>query len=288
MTSQPLPPVNPRDLSYALSAKTGVGQVLVRCIENMTGRFGLLYRLYGYDKDVAAGEPIWDVAWRRYNLSMTQTGAGEIPRTGPSIVVANHPFGILDGLTIGYLLSRQRDDFKIVANVVFDKAAELSPYILPIDFSGGRDAARANIAARKQAAAYVKNGGCVVIFPGGAVSASPQPRAAAFDPKWGVFTAKLAAESGAPITPVKFEGDNTRAFHNLSHYWPLLRIALHMYEFKRRVATTVPVVVGESVSTDDLATSGPDAAARADWLRSRVYALGAAPAHNPPYGKRWE
>ena len=55
-----------------------------------------------------------------------------IPKKGPVVIVSNHPFGILDGLIMGYLLSHSRKEFKIIANRVFRKAKDLDDVILPI------------------------------------------------------------------------------------------------------------------------------------------------------------
>ncbi len=45
--------------------------------------------------------------------------------TVPLIVIANHPYGILDGLMLGHILSVVRGDFRILATPVFRKAEDL-------------------------------------------------------------------------------------------------------------------------------------------------------------------
>ena len=101
-----------RDISYATSVRSRPARVLVRTVENATGRLKLIKRAEGYERDVAEGQDFWEVMATRYGLSLdvTQGTLAHIPTTGPLIIVSNHPFGILDGLMMGLILSRRRRD----------------------------------------------------------------------------------------------------------------------------------------------------------------------------------
>ena len=115
-----------RDISYAHSAETKGGRAVIRLMENTTGRLRLIKRADGYEQEVAAGRDFWAVMVERYGLSLNVTGGtlANIPKTGPLILIANHPYGILDGLMMGHILSEKRGDFRILANSVFRKAEE--------------------------------------------------------------------------------------------------------------------------------------------------------------------
>ena len=115
-----------RDISYATSAQTRPGRALIRAVENATGRLRMIRRADGYAEAVAEGADFWQVMIDRYGLSLEIIGGSLdlIPRDGPLIVVSNHPYGILDGLTLGHVLSRMRGDFRILANRVFRRAEE--------------------------------------------------------------------------------------------------------------------------------------------------------------------
>ena len=109
-----------RDISYAPSARSRGGRVLIRAIENATGRLSLIRRAAGYEADMAQGRSFWQVIPERYGLSLEVVGGSPqaIPAEGPLILIANHPFGILDGLMMGHLLDLVRGDFRILANAV--------------------------------------------------------------------------------------------------------------------------------------------------------------------------
>ena len=162
-----------REISYASSAKSRGGRVLIRTMENATGRPGLIRRAMNYDREVAMGRDFWDVVTRRYGLSLDVIGGTleNIPETGPVVLVANHPYGILDGLIMGYILSARRNgDFRIIAHRVFRKAQDLDRVILPIAFDETPQALQTNIETRKTALRYLDQGGAIGIFPGGTVS----------------------------------------------------------------------------------------------------------------------
>lgn len=137
-----------RDISYAHSAKGRLGRFVIRAMENSTGRIGLIKRAEGYDAALASGACFWEEMATRYGITLSAratSGLDRIPQDGPLVMVANHPFGILDGLTMGRLLAAQRRDFRILAHRVFRAAPELSEIILPVSFDESPEALKANI-----------------------------------------------------------------------------------------------------------------------------------------------
>ncbi|MEO0913348.1 MAG: acyltransferase, partial [Pseudomonadota bacterium] len=136
-----------REISYANSAQTRAGRGLIRSIENLTGRIKLIRMAKGYEHEVAAGRDFWEVMVERYALGLDVLAGSldNIPREGPLVVISNHPYGILDGLMLGYILSQTRGDFRILAHQVFRKAEDLNKIILPISFDETKEAQRKNI-----------------------------------------------------------------------------------------------------------------------------------------------
>lgn len=279
-----------RDISYATSAQSRSGRAVIRVVENATGRIRLIKRARGYEDEVAAGRDFWEVMVERYGLSLDViSGAMEnIPKDGPVIVIANHPYGILDGLILGHLLSLRRGDFRILAHRVFRKAEELDKVILPISFDETKEAVALNISTRKESLRYLADGGAIGIFPGGTVSTSSKPFSRAMDPGWRTFTAKMIARSGATVVPIYFDGANSRLFQLASRWHNTLRMALLIKEFKRRVDEPVRIAIGEPIDADKIASYRSDPKAMMDFLRRETYALSPEPFDTNEYGFEFE
>ena len=264
-----------RDISYSSSAKSKAGRAIIRSIENMTGRISLIKKAKDYENEVAAGRDFWEVIIEKYGIQLDVLDGSleNIPKEGPVVVVANHPYGILDGLMLGYILSTTRTDFRILAHRVFKKAQDLDKVILPINFDETRDGIAKNIETRKKAIRYLIEGGCVGIFPGGTVSTALKPFGKAMDPSWRKFTARLIAKSKAKVVPIYFKGSNSRLFQIASHLHYNLRMALLIKEFGRRTNDKVSVVVGEPFSETKISQYHNNAEELMRFLRTETYKL---------------
>ena len=264
-----------RDVTYAFEAKTKLGRNFIRGLENISGRPKLLKRVEGYAEEVEAGANFWEVMVERYGISLNVTkGAIEnIPSEGPVVVVGNHPFGILDGLAFGYLLSRRRQQFKIIANHVFRRARDLDDVILPVDFGGTREALAKNMNMRKESIEWLQNDGLIGIFPAGTVATSLKPFGQPFDCGWGRMPTKLITRTNARVVPVYFSGQNSRLFQVASHIHPNFRMGLLINEFRKRVDMPVELMIGEPISRETLAPYLKDADALKKYLRKSVYDL---------------
>ncbi|MGJ5618700.1 lysophospholipid acyltransferase family protein [Sulfitobacter sp. MF3-043] len=269
------PRASVRDLSYAGSAPTWGGRLLIRCLENATGRLGLIRRAAAYERDVADGAPFFDVMIRRFGLSLdVQRGTLDlIPREGPVIVVSNHPFGILDGMMMGHLLTKTRGDFRILANSVFNRSEDLNAMLLPISFDTTKRALALNLETRREALDYLALGGVIGVFPGGTVSTGITAMKPPMDPRWRSFTARMIAKSDAVVVPVYFHGQNSRVFQRASHLHANLRLGLLIREFNARVDSGVALSVGAPIGRDVLDPLAKDGAALMDFLRKTTYAL---------------
>ena len=276
-----------REISYAITAKSRKGKVLIRSVENATGRLRLIHRARGYDKDINEDNSFWDVVTKRYGLELNViSGAiSNIPPEGPVVVISNHPYGILDGLMMGKILSTAREDFKIMAHKVFSKADEISTSILPISFDGTKEALAMNLNTRKDALKYINEGGAVGIFPGGSVSSPQRMFSRPMDPAWRTFSAKMISRSNATVVPVFFEGFNSRRFHVAGRMSRTLRTALLVNEFKRRINKPVNIAVGEPLDRDALDAYIKDPRALMDFLRDSTYDLSSKPIDTGEYGR---
>ncbi|MGP6085567.1 lysophospholipid acyltransferase family protein [Antarctobacter jejuensis] len=279
-----------RDISYSYSASTRGGRAMIRLMENATGRLGLIRRAEGYETEVAQGRDFWEVMVERYGLGLDVIGGSldNLPKDGPLIVIANHPYGILDGLIMGHILSVVRGDFRILANSVFRKAEELNKIILPVNFDETKEAMQQNIATRREALDYLGSGGCIGIFPGGTVATAEKPFGKPMDPGWRTFTARLIAKSNATVVPIYFDGHTSRLFQLASHLHVTLRMGLLIKEFRKRVDTPVRIGIGTPIDRAEIDARAKDARAMMDFLRKATYDLSPTPLTSYDYGFEFE
>ncbi len=280
-----------RDISYAHSAETRPGRIMIRAMEAATGRGKLIRRARGYGKEVAGGSDFWRVITERYGigLDVVRGSLDDIPQTGPLIIVSNHPYGILDGLMLGRIMSDRREaDFRILANSVFRNSPDLERVILPVSFDDTKEALATNIRTRKTALSYLDQGGAIGVFPGGTVSTAPRPFATPMDPAWRNFTAKMIQKSDAMVVPIFFEGSTSRIFQIASHLHTTLRMGLLIREFKTRIGTDVRICVGKPIEAARLRQSHPNPKDCMDFLRKATYDLSPRPLASGILGHEFE
>ncbi|MEM9968621.1 MAG: lysophospholipid acyltransferase family protein [Pseudomonadota bacterium] len=268
-----------RDISYATAVRGKGARALIRLIENSTGRLALIKRAQGYEREMRSGRVFFDVMMEKYGLSLevTQGSLAHIPCSGPLILVSNHPYGLLDGLTLGHMLAQRRHDFKILTHAVFGGVPDLARYVLPISFEADKQALALNLSTRKQALGHLEHGGAIGIFPGGTVSTAIRPFAKPFDPTWRRFTGRMIEKSQAQVVPVYFDGQTSRLFQIASHLHHALRMGLMMREFRSRLDTPVRVAIGHPVDPEGLAARAGNSKAIMAFLRKATYEMSAKP-----------
>jgi putative hemolysin len=262
--------------SYATAEDPRYKRMLIRLIERVTGQPYLKW-LYEDNRDnPVPGESFWDAAIRKLELKIVfnETELAKWPKTGPLVVVSNHPYGVLDGVVISHLVSKVRNDFRVLTNSVLYRAEEIREFLLPIDFSETEEALKTNLKSRAEAKAHLLKGGCLVIFPAGGVSTTPTVwHKRAIDTEWKTFTARLITQAKAPVAPVFFAGQNSRLFQVASHLSMTLRLSLIFKEVHDRIGSEVHVRVGAPVAFEQLPSMGDRHAFMSD-LREMTYALG--------------
>jgi len=272
--------------SYATASDPPLKRGLIRLVEKATGQ-PKLERMYVHNQRFPRlRETFWQAAVRSLELDVRYDAdaLAAVPRTGPVVFVANHPYGVLDGIVMAWLVSKVRSDFVVLTHIVLTRAPEAAKYILPVDFSGGEEAERTNLASRAAARAQLERGGAVVVFPAGAISTTPDKLGLkpAVDGRWQPFVSQLIQRSQATVIPVWFGGQNSRLFQIASHLSLTLRLSLIFHEVKTRIGTSPPAVIGAPLPFLSISAIR-NRQALADELRARVYALSRlAPALDKP------
>ncbi len=209
----------------------------------------------------------------RLDIRANEEPLKNVPKEGPVLFIANHPYGVLDGIVLTWLARKARPDVKVMANHVLCQAPDAKGALLPVDFAHTKEALETNMATRKEALQTLKEGGSIGIFPAGGVAVSQKPhKGPAVDTNWHPFAAKLIRKTNATVIPVYFGGQNSRLFQMASHFSATLRLALFFFETARRIGSEVEFVVGEPITPEEIAAI-PDREELMRTLRMRTYNL---------------
>jgi putative hemolysin len=204
---------------------------------------------------------------------VSESDLARIPRSGPVIVAANHPFGLLDGAVLGALVSRVRPDVKIVTNFLLSGIPELHDHCLFVDPFGRKDSIGRNRRVLRQALDWLRGGGLLAMFPAGEVSHLQLPQMEIADSDWNDAVARLARLSSATAVPVWIRGQNSVAFQAIGMVHPNLRMPWLVNEFLQQSGKKVEVYVGNGVGPSFF-QSGRSDAQSANYLRWRSSLLG--------------
>jgi len=271
----PLRPAKKVRFSYSTADQPVFQRAVIRAIERIGGQRKLKKLYFQHQKSVAGGESFFDAAIRllRVKVEYDADALVQTPATGPVLFIANHPYGVLDGITLTWLAIKVRPDTKVLANDVLCQAPEAAQNLLPVAFAPTREAKETNIESRHQALNWLREGHAIGIFPGGGVSTSEKPlKGPAVDLPWAPFTAKLLRASRATVVPVFFAGQNSRLFQLASHLSLTLRLSLVFRETARRIGSRLKVRVGKPIPFAEIAHI-EDRTQLVKELRKRTFGL---------------
>ncbi|MBK8340747.1 MAG: lysophospholipid acyltransferase family protein [Flavobacteriales bacterium] len=196
----------------------------------------------------------------------------QLPREGGLILVANHPYGAIDGLALVDIFGRIRPELKVMANFLLQQLKPLGHRFIGVNpFEQLRSTS--SFQGMRSALEHVKQGGALALFPAGEVSSWRTELKAVADPRWKTPALKLVQLAGVPVVPVWFDGANSVVFQMLGMIHPNLRTMILPNEMLRMRGRQVRMRVGKPIPAKEIAAfSSADQLGR--YLRAKTYALG--------------
>ncbi|PZO75555.1 MAG: glycerol acyltransferase [Mesorhizobium amorphae] len=271
------------ELSYANPSQSRLQRAVIRTAEGLSGRNHYADRYDWWRRHVfPTGDRVFGRMLALADISLECRGSlpeGKPHR--PLVVVANHPFGIGDGIALLSLVERLGRPFRVMIHADLLRVSEMEGYSLPVDFTETKEAQKRNLAMRQEALRLLAEGTVVVIFPAGGVATAPKLFGQADDLPWKLFTAKLIQEAKADVLPVHFSGQNGVLFHAVSRFSSTLRLSLLIREFRKLAGKTIHATAGTVIGWEEMAAI-KDRKVLMAYLRERVFALGSGASLSRP------
>jgi putative hemolysin len=266
-----------RRLSYSGTFTNPAKVLTIRAIEWATAKVKLLGMIRSFEKSGApVGVAFWSKAVRHMGIRI-DTPPDEIaliPKVGPLVVVANHPHGLVDGMVMAEMVARVRPDFRILTRSLLSGIPEIEEFMIPVPFPHEANARELGLEMRDLTMAHLKRGGAVILFPAGKVAMSDTWFGPAVEGEWNVFTHKIVRSSGATILPIRFTGQNSRAFQIANKLGDTPRQGLLLYEIKRALFKPQRPHIGAPIPASELDKWPGNPRGFLAWLRQHTLDLG--------------
>lgn len=271
-------PYDKRKLTYATTFTNPWKSLTIRTMEWLTGKLPLLRMVRRFERmGPAEGQAFWHQALgiMQIGLETPAEQIARIPKTGPVIVVANHPHGLVDGMVLAELIGRVRTDYRILTRSLLTGVKEIEEFMIPVPFPHEPDAREQSLEMRARAMAHLSANGVIVLFPSGVVAHSETLFGPAVEAPWNPFTAKMVQRSGATVVPVYFPGQNSRAYQIANKISPTLRQGLLIHEVVHACGRPQRPVVGEPILPQSIQDFEGGQREFVSWLRDKTLGLGA-------------
>jgi len=200
----------------------------------------------------------------------TQGLFAQVPKKGNVIIVANHPFGCVEGVALAHELKKIRPDVKVLANNALSMFSEIRDYFIFINPLSASDPKNGKgIRACKQ---HLLAGGVLLIFPAGKVSYYRPEKQRICDGQWNRLPAQLSKTTSSPVLPIFIEGHNSRLFINMGRVYYRLKLIMLFREMLKHKGQPIKLNVGH-ILTSKLLGKFDDVTSLNDYLRLQTYLL---------------
>ncbi|HKK76708.1 MAG TPA: lysophospholipid acyltransferase family protein [Saprospiraceae bacterium] len=263
-----------RRFTYSSENDSWLKRQVILTIEWLTGR-NQLQKIYD---EIHEENPtpfnVWGNGLRKLNIKMDfdEAQLEKIPKEGPLIFVANHPFGVVDGAILLHIATRVRKDYFVLVNEVVSHEPVLEGHFLPVDFRQNEAALQTNLRTKEQTTERLNKGQALVIFPSGAVSTARRFFGPVEEFPWRRFICTRIHETKCSVVPIYFHGRNSRLFQFVSKFSMNLRLGLLLYEVMNKRGKTLKIEIGEPIHYPEM-EEYEDRQMLIDFLKDRTMSL---------------
>ena len=207
---------------------------------------------------------------------------------GPFITICNHTQGALDGISLIDFFGHLRQDYKYMVNELLWRVEPLRENLITVTPNGnniGAPTAR-SLSGVRAAKDLLSSGGCLGLFPSGAVSdlklfqsrpvipghpGKKEPRIR--DREWQMSIIKFIRNAGVPVLPLRLLDGNSRFYYSLGLIDWRLRLLRLPREMLNKAGKTLRIIAGSVIEPSRLAEFHNLHDLRT-FLRASVYSLG--------------
>lgn len=182
---------------------------------------------------------------------MNEELLASVPRTGPFIVVANHPLGGLEGILLAKIFLKIRPDLKVLTNQLLTQIPEFEDLFIGVDVLN-KNKTHENTQGMRDVAQHLSSGGALLVFPAGTVSRLNLSTMKIYDAPWSPMITRLARKYSAPIMPVFVGGKNKFIFYFSGHIHKRIRTMLLPRAMVNKSGEVIPLRVGSIITPSDI------------------------------------
>ncbi|OQX96861.1 MAG: hypothetical protein B6I20_13910 [Bacteroidetes bacterium 4572_117] len=206
-----------------------------------------------------------------FNLKPEISGVENLPENGKCFFVANHPFGIVDGLILTSTISEKYGKFKAIGNDAFMLIPQMREVTAAVNVYG--QSSRAYVLEFNK---IYSSDFPITHFPAGMVSRWRDGKVQDFDWQKSVIT--KAVSHKRDIVPFYFYGSNSKLFHSIYRIRKFfgikatIELALLPHELFNKKNKTIKAVIGKPIPWQKFDKSKSPW----DWaqeLRKHIYKL---------------
>ena len=199
-----------------------------------------------------SAQELLDNYFKKYNIALNVQGIENIPTSGRFILIANHPYGFLDGLAVLKMIIPRYPKVKITANFLLRNIPIFKPYTIPVNpFSEDK-----KMGGKEKVISCLSRNEPIIIFPAGEISTRHDGlHKPSRDKEWGSAIKNLLKSVEAPVVPIYFEGENSFFFHFMGKIKARIRTFLIPIEFLKIKNRTINLHVGQHLYKDIEKTS---------------------------------